>query len=1696
MKNLTRNSCIVFLLFFLSFFSHSQEWVKMMQDPNVNFYDTQAAFNEYWKDRKVEKGKGYKQFRRWEAYMAPRVYPSGDVKLPTQTYGNYQKWVEENFFKGSGDSGGKNSTSDGQKSLAGDWQPMGPIGKPAGGGAGRINFIRFDPAASTTMYVGAPDGGLWKTTNGGTSWSTNTDQLAVIGCSDIAIANDNSNLLYLATGDSNGGDTYSIGVLKSTDGGATWNSTGLTFNVSSGVTLGRLLIDPTNSNIVTAFGSNGIWRTTNGGTSWSQPTGTFNGIKDAEYKPGSTTVMYAAGTIFKRSTDGGLNWTTVATGLSNIQRLAIAVTPANADYVYILATRTTDNGFNAVIRSTNSGAAFSTRMTAGASNNIMGWDNGADAGGQGWYDVAIAASPTNAEEIYTGGVNMWKSTNGGTSFVLNSHWYGGYSKPYVHADIHDIVFLPGSGTTVFSGNDGGVFKTTNSGSEWSDISSNLSIAQQYRIGLSALNATILVAGHQDNGTNKYTSGAWSQIYGGDGMDCFIDRTNNNIVYASYVYGEYLKSTDGGNNFSAITSGIPFGTTSQEWLSSWHQDPVTANTLYAGGRTALYRSINGGSTWASRGTPTGSGNVIDFDIAPSNNTIIYAIKVGTNAVSKSTNSGTSWTPISTGLPTSVAPTCIKVSNTDANVVFVSYSGYGAANKVFKSIDGGSTWTNISAGLPNIPVNTIVYENGSANDAIYIGTDVGVYYKDNTTAWIEFNFNLPNVAVRDLEIYYPTNRLRAATYGRGTWDSDLYTDVPAAPTADFSASSTTICATNSVTFTNASSGIPDTYSWSFVGGTPSTSTATNPVVTYANPGVYQVSLTATNAFGSDEEIKVGYITVLDNIGASLPYSEGFSLATFPPAGWNLINSDLGTTWVRSATVGIAPTASNSMIFDNYNIDDRGNQDEMRVPRLSLSGLSSAQLTFDVAYAPYDAANFDGLEVLISTDCQQTFTSLYSKSNTTLATAAATTSPFAPSAAQWRTETINLTSYVGQTNVVIAFRNLAGYGNNLYVDNINLTGAAALDANFSASSTNVCVGQTVTYTNTSTGSISSYSWDFGANASPATATGAGPHNVTYSGSGQKTVSLSVNSGANVETKTNYISVNSIPTITGTTPNSICGTGTVVLGAASSAGTINWYAASTGGPSLGTGTSFTTPSISSTTTYYVDATNGSCTTGTRTAITATINSTPTITGTTPNSIAAPGAITISATPSNGAILWFTSSTGGAAIIDDLDYDLVGNSLTVTNLLSTTIFYAQVQNGFCVNSMRTAVTATVNSPISNTQVISYQCNMFLSDNSIDIYCEGVTGASIYEFKLVNGATSLTIQKPSRTFKFSQVNGVLPGLTYQVSVRTYVGSSWSNYGAACPITAYNSTSTKLIASQCGINLSNVSTDLYADAVVGATQYKFRITNGASVQEITRTSRTFKMSQLPIVHYGAVVTVEVNVFVNGTWIGYGAPCDITMPALPATKLQTSQCGITLTSTATLLYADAISGATQYRFRVKNATIPFADSIVKASRVFRMSEIPGLAVNTTYQVDVAVNINGAWQVYGASCNVTTPAALSMIIQENLLSEHPTSELNDTKEVELIEEEHVISEAINSELIFVQLSAYPNPSNGEFTISSSHEGIFNIINELGKVVQTVELKKSNNFTMHFGHDKQLTPIHPGIYFITGTINGNVVTNKIIVQ
>ncbi|MES2763337.1 MAG: T9SS type A sorting domain-containing protein [Bacteroidota bacterium] len=834
MKLTIKLTSILFILF--CFNASAQTWVDKMQDSTENFYSIQQEFNNYWQNKPYERGKGYKAFRRWEWYMEPRVYPTGDLKFASRSKAieEFQNYMIQNPVAA------QKIQSANATSTTGNWTPMGPYGSPVGGDAGRVTFIRFMPGNVNTIFLGTGAGGLWVSTNNGSTWNTNTNSLEVLGCSDLAIDPVNTNIMYLATGDIDAGDTYATGILKSLDGGVTWSQTGLTWTVSSQRRIGRLLVNPLNPNILFAATSAGIYRTNNAGVTWAVvKSGNF---KDIEYRPSDTSTVYAVtGSGFFRSTTGGntsASFVQITSGISGASaRMVVSVTPADPNYVYVLKSAS-DNSYGGVYRSTNSGTNF-TLMSS--TPNIFGWDpNGGDAGGQGWYDIACGVSPVDKDEITCGGVNSWKSLDGGVTWDLNTHWYGG-GAPYVHADLHVVEYT--SGTTCYLGHDGGISRTTNSGTSWTTINGQMNIAQSYRIGQSTTTANYVLSGHQDNGTNLLNGTTWTEVYGGDGADCFVDRTNNNTLVESYVNGDFNISNNAGASWSGITSGL---TGTAAWIAPIIQSPHVANTYYCGYQQ-VFKSTNKGSSWTQMGTISASGQILFLAAAPSNSLVLYAATSG--ALYKTVNGGTNWTAITTGLPTGAAQiTRMVVDNTDANNVFVTFSGYSAANKVFVTTDGGSTWSNISTGLPNLPVNCIIHTNNS-NDEIYVGTDVGVYFKDGSmTAWMPFMTGLPNVVVNDFEIFYPTSKIRAGTYGRGIWESDLYSNPNSTPVANFTTAFASACVNIPFAISDQSSGMPTAWSWTLTGATTPLSSVKNPTVTYTAPGVYTVSLVSTNANGS--------------------------------------------------------------------------------------------------------------------------------------------------------------------------------------------------------------------------------------------------------------------------------------------------------------------------------------------------------------------------------------------------------------------------------------------------------------------------------------------------------------------------------------------------------------------------------------------------------------------------------------------------------------------------------------------------------------------------------------------------------------------------------------------------------------------------------------------------------------------------------
>ncbi|MCF8298148.1 MAG: T9SS type A sorting domain-containing protein [Saprospiraceae bacterium] len=749
-KNTSRFFLLIISIFF-SISSFGQHWVEMMNDPSYNFYEVQKEFNKYWEGKEIEKGKGWKQFKRWEYFMELRVDSSGRIANPSASWKVYKTIRANQAMAKSAPSA--------------DWKFIGPSDIPTNkGGAGRLNCIEIHPNNPNIMFVGAPSGGLWKSINGGLTWLTNTDDLANIGVSDIAIDPANPNNMYLATGDGDGGDTYSIGILKSVDGGNSWDTTSFSWDVNNQRKITKILVDPTNSEKIFATTTNGIYRSLDAGSNWNLiKNGSY---KDIKFMPGNTSVIYiSTSQSILKSTNGGDDFTALNFGGGTLllNRLMLAVTPADPNYLYVVGGRSSDNGFGGLWLSVDTGNSFVLKSTT---PNLLGWSTtGSDNGGQSWYDLAIAASPTNKNIVYVGGVNIWKSSNKGQNWSQVGHWTGADGNPYVHADIHSLEFSPANPNTLFACTDGGLFITTNNGYSWTDRSNGLEIAQIYGMGISATQPNIIMTGWQDNGSNYLNGSTWKRVIGGDGMKCQIDYSDNDIMYGSLYYGRFKISTNGGAKWKDIYKDI---SETGNWVTPFEIHPTNPQTIFMG-YTNLWKSTNRGDDWNSISNLGGSTKINAIGISPSNPDYIYVAK--STLLYRTTNGGSTWTNVSNGLSSGTI-TSIVVHETDFKKVWVTKSGYYDGVKVFYSDKGGVGWTNVSGSLPNIPVNCIAYENGS-DEALYVGTDVGVYYKDSTmTDWIPFMDYLPNVIVNELEFFYPENKIIAATYGRGVWESYTY------------------------------------------------------------------------------------------------------------------------------------------------------------------------------------------------------------------------------------------------------------------------------------------------------------------------------------------------------------------------------------------------------------------------------------------------------------------------------------------------------------------------------------------------------------------------------------------------------------------------------------------------------------------------------------------------------------------------------------------------------------------------------------------------------------------------------------------------------------------------------------------------------------------------------------------------------------
>jgi photosystem II stability/assembly factor-like uncharacterized protein len=699
-------------------------------------YELKDLFNQYWKNHdKSKKGSGYKPFMRWENHWSNNTNEKGFLITPQEIWKAIAQKKEAKL---------KNNNS----LPTTIWEPLGPFTNTNTGslsnGQGQVNVVAVDPSNPNTIYIGAPSGGIWKSIDTGANWLPLSDNLPQIGVSGIAIDPTDSNTIYIATGDKDSFSTYSIGVLKSTDGGLSWNTTGLTFDGTS-YSSGDIIINPTNPKILFCATNNGIYKSTNGGIIWDQIlSGSFS-KGSIRFKPGDSDTIYAVNNAdFYRSTDGGKTFSTTTTGLTSTRSL-LDVTPANPNYIYILTS--VGDKFKGIYKSIDGGDNF--KKTAETQNIYES--------NQYYIDLALAVSDSNPEELYVGCLNIWKSNNGGNSFNSINAWNEPNSNSYTHADIHFLKFF---NNNLFAGTDGGIYVSSNGGLNFENLTAGLQISQFYKIAVSKQTAGKMMGGLQDNGGFAYNNNKWYNYHGADGMDTAIDPNNSNNFYSFVQNGGMLHiSKDAGASANSFVPA-PTGETGN-WVT-----PLVFNRsgeLFAG-YNKLYKLI--GKEWRPVSTTSfGTGSIEVIGIDPSNDSNIYVVNEA--ALYRSTDKGNTFKNIYNA---DKAITSVCVHSTDSNIIYMTTTNTNG--EVLRSKDGGKSFVSISAGLPNIGKNVIKHQDRNVLNPLYLGTKLGVFYKDDSMSqWEPSDTNLPNVSVTDIEFNYEDAKIIAATYGRGVWQSNI-------------------------------------------------------------------------------------------------------------------------------------------------------------------------------------------------------------------------------------------------------------------------------------------------------------------------------------------------------------------------------------------------------------------------------------------------------------------------------------------------------------------------------------------------------------------------------------------------------------------------------------------------------------------------------------------------------------------------------------------------------------------------------------------------------------------------------------------------------------------------------------------------------------------------------------------------------------
>lgn len=674
------------------------------------------------------------------------------------------------------------------------WISLGPTDV-----GGRIRSIAIDPNDPSIVYCGSVSGGVWKSTDAGGSWFPTNDLAANLVIGALAIDPNNPNIIYAGTGEGyfNVDALRGAGILKSTDGGATWALTTTFSSSPSGFPyyINDIYIRPDDSRLLYAATNSGVYRSTNSGASWiyiPKTTGTRRATQIVADPLAPATFYVAYGNFTTdgvyKTTDGGASFTKLTGGFptTGFERIALAICKGTPSVLYAVLCASSTYGTHSIQKTTDGGASW-TAVNAPTD----AYFGGTHLGNQGWYNNVVAVHPSDPNLVYVGGINSFRSTSGGMTWTQMSHG-GPAAIPFMHVDQHAIAFQPGNPAVMYFGNDGGMYKTTNGGTTIGRINNGLAVTQFYS-GAAHPSAEIFYGGTQDNGTLMSVSQpAWTTSLGGDGGHTAVDFTTPTTVYTEYVYLNFQKSLNSGATWFRSMSGIPVSGGAQSdgtsdrcaFIAPFAMDPSNSQVLVAG-TYRVYRTTNGAGMWTPispdlTGDAGGAGGVgsqlsviTALAVAPSTQATIWAGTSGGDSAARvqvTTNTGSSWVNVTKSPLPNRAVTSIAVDPTNSQRAYVGYSGYNTntpttPGHVFRTTNRGTTWTNVSANLPDVPVNAVILNPVNPEMHIIVGTDLGMYQTtDGGTSWTEENTGLAKVSVFDLDLR-PDGIVVAATHGRG-------------------------------------------------------------------------------------------------------------------------------------------------------------------------------------------------------------------------------------------------------------------------------------------------------------------------------------------------------------------------------------------------------------------------------------------------------------------------------------------------------------------------------------------------------------------------------------------------------------------------------------------------------------------------------------------------------------------------------------------------------------------------------------------------------------------------------------------------------------------------------------------------------------------------------------------------------------------